>query len=144
MKLFDVRKELKKGYERHETSTVQVLDIRDNSLICLNIMTEYSRAMCNKLVKLYTCIRDRGIFVQCDQRRVEQYRVHVFVDDTMVGCLDPRFVLIHYNGEREKKQKKDHFNSELNVFPSFNKHLLNRNKKHRVRIFSFSYFSCKE
>lgn len=41
-----------------------------------------------------TCIAEGGIFVQRDQRGVEKNFVIIFRDDSVVGGLDPGFVLI--------------------------------------------------
>lgn len=41
-----------------------------------------------------TGVVQRGVFVQGEERRVEQHSVVVLHDDPLVLCLDPWFVLI--------------------------------------------------
>lgn len=47
-----------------------------------------------------TCIAKGSIFVQCDQGGVQENFVIIFRDDSMVGRLDPGFVLIDWNREK--------------------------------------------
>lgn len=47
-----------------------------------------------------TSKRNRSVFIQSHQRRVQQHRVHVLCDHTVVGRLYPRLVLV--DCEREK------------------------------------------
>ena len=49
---------------------------------------------------LLTCVAERGVFIQSDQRRVQQDSVIVFRYDAMVRGLDPGFVLINWKGEQ--------------------------------------------
>lgn len=133
-------------WERYETRTVQDTGCQRQRPHMPEyhewlIRIKYPRAMHNKLVKLNTCIRDRGIFVQCDQRRVEQYCVHVFGDDTMVGCLNPWFVLIHYNGERKEREKREFKFWTKSLF-KFSTNISKIRLKQSQSLFSM--FSCKE
>lgn len=41
-----------------------------------------------------TCIAQWGIFVQCEQRRVEQDGVVILHDDALILSLNPWFVLV--------------------------------------------------
>lgn len=52
-----------------------------------------------------TSIRNWGVLVQSHQRRVEQHRVHVFCDHTVVGSLYPRLVLVDCEEEGRKREK---------------------------------------
>lgn len=49
---------------------------------------------------------DRGILVQSYKWRVQQNRVHVLCDHTMVRCLYPRLVLVDC-GREGRRRKKD-------------------------------------
>lgn len=56
--------------------------------------------VCVRVFVFPTSKGDRGILVESDQRRVQQHRVHVLCDHTVVGRLDPRLVLV--DCERDK------------------------------------------
>lgn len=60
----------------------------------------YSVCVCVRVFVFPTSKGDRGILVESDQRRVQQHRVHVLCDHTVVGRLDPRLVLV--DCERDK------------------------------------------
>lgn len=46
---------------------------------------------------------NRGVLVQRHQRGVQQHRVHVLRDHTVVRCLYPRLVLVHCGGEGKRR-----------------------------------------
>lgn len=53
-----------------------------------------------------TCIAEGSIFVQCNQRGVQKNFVIIFCDDSMVGRLNPGFVLIDWNREKRRLKYK--------------------------------------
>lgn len=57
-----------------------------------------------KEVLYFTCKWNGGVFVQRDQRRVQQDCVHVLSDHTMVGRLDPWLVFVHCDVEKKEKR----------------------------------------
>lgn len=49
-----------------------------------------------------TCVGDGGVFVQGDQRRIQQNNVSVLSDHPVVRRLNPRLVFVHC-GDKERR-----------------------------------------
>lgn len=59
---------------------------------------------CQHALIFPTSVGDRSVFIQSDQRRVQQDRVHVLCDHAMVRCLDPRLVLVDCVKRRDRRR----------------------------------------